>query len=158
MYNLNMLMAFISWWYGKGWAWRANKILDGIERSIDTFSLGLLVKTWFAPFRQIDAGNFSNASLEIRIRKFFDRLISRFIGAFLRSIVIFVGIFYISFKALFGIFMLILWGIMPIAPIIFVVIFTSGWTPKILPEIKKNFQKPQNSVQENFERGQNVQP
>ena len=32
-----MFMSFLTWWYGKGLAWRAEKILDGVERSIDTF-------------------------------------------------------------------------------------------------------------------------
>ena len=82
-----MFMSFLTWWYGKGLAWRADKILDGIERSIDTFSLGLLIKTWFAPFRQIDALGVSNASIEVRIKKSFDKLFSRFIGAFLRTII-----------------------------------------------------------------------
>ena len=72
-----MLISFLTWWYGKGLAWSAEKILEGIERSIDTFSLGLLIKTWFAPFRQIDALGVLNASIEVRIKKFFDKLFSR---------------------------------------------------------------------------------
>ena len=95
-------MSFISWWYGKGWVLKAEKTLDGIERSIDTFSLGLLLRTWFAPFRQIDAGGLVNASLEMRMRKFLDRLVSRFIGALLRTIVMLIGIFYITAKTIYG--------------------------------------------------------
>ena len=134
-----MFMSFLSWWYGKGLAWRAEKILDGIGRSIDTFSLGLLLKTWFAPFRQIDALGIANASLEVRIKKFFDKLFSRFIGAFLRTIIMIIGVFYISFKAIWGVIMLILWLILPILPIILVMIFITGWTPKIIPKIREDF-------------------
>ena len=139
-----MLISFLTWWYGKGLAWRAEKILEGIERSIDTFSLGLLIKTWFAPFRQIDALGVLNASIEVRIKKFFDKLFSRFIGAFLRTIIMIIGVFFISFKAIWGLIMLILWLILPVLPIILAVIFTTGWTPKIIPKINdvfRNWQK-----------------
>lgn len=134
-------MSFISWWYGKGWSWRAEKIIDGIERSIDTFSLGLLVKTWFAPFRQIDAGVTQGGSLDVRFRRALDRLFSRFIGAFLRTIVMIIGVFYISIKAIWGMIMLVLWALMPIVPIILFMIFSIGWSPKILPKIKDGLQK-----------------
>lgn len=136
-----MFMSFISWWYGKGWSWRAEKIIDGIERSIDTFSLGLLVKTWFSPFRQIDAGVAQGGSLDVRFRRALDRLFSRFIGAFLRTIVMIIGVFYISIKAIWGMVMLVLWALMPIAPIILFIIFSIGWSPKILPKIKDGLQK-----------------
>lgn len=126
-----MLMAFISWWYGKGWAWRAERILDGLERSMDTFSLGLLAKTWFAPFRQIDAGGVVGGSLEVRFRKALDKLFSRFIGAFLRTIVMMVGVVWISAKAIWGMAVLILHPFLPFLPIVFVVIFTTGWVPKM---------------------------
>lgn len=141
-----MFMSFLTWWYGKGLAWRAEKILDGIERSIDTFSLGLLIKTWFAPFRQIDALGVSNASIEVRIKKSFDKLFSRFIGAFLRTIIMIIGIFFISFKAIWGLAMLILWLISPVLPIILAVIFTTGWTPKIIPKIKDDFKNWQKNI------------
>ena len=138
-----MLMSFISWWYGKGLGWKAEKILDSIEHSMDTFSLGLLAKTWFSPFRQIDANSGANLPLDAQIRKFFDKLISRIIGAMLRSVVMVVGVGYISAKAIFGIFQIFLWIIMPILPIVFVVFFTMNLTPNILPKIKTQIQKTQ---------------
>lgn len=135
-----MLKAFISWWYTKGWAWRAEKILDGIEKTMDYFSLGLLIKTWFSPFRQIDAGKLANASLEMRMKKLFDRTFSRFMGAMLRTILMLVGIIVISAKAVFGLATLLFWPIMPIFPVISIFIFMSGWTPQIIPSLQKTFQ------------------
>lgn len=138
VYNIDMLMAFISWWYGKGWQWKADKILGGIERSMDTFSLGLLIKTWFAPFRQIDAAGGINSSLDVRIRRFFDRLVSRFIGALLRSAVMIIGIFYITLKALFGLILLAIWPFVPILPIIFIVLFLLNVKIGVFPKIKNS--------------------
>ena len=136
-----MLMRFFSWWYGKGLAWRAEQILDGIERSVDTFSLGLLLKTWFAPFRQIDAGAGAGGSLDARIRRALDKLLSRFIGALLRTFVMIIGVFYIAGKTIFGLLGMILWLFAPILPIVFVVIFITGWTPKVLPMLRDEFSK-----------------
>lgn len=139
MYNLLMLKAFISWWYAKGWAWKAEQILQSLERTIDYFSLGLLLKTWFAPFRQIDAGKLKNASLEMRMRKFFDRTFSRFMGAMVRTVVMLIGVIVISVKAFFGLFVLIFWPIMPIFPVVAIFIFMSGWTPQIIPKVQESF-------------------
>ena len=122
-------------------AWRAEQILDGIERSVDTFSLGLLLKTWFAPFRQIDAGVGAGGSLDERIRRALDKLLSRFIGALLRTFVMIIGVFYIAGKTIFGLLGMILWLFAPILPIVFVVIFTTGWTPKVLPMLRDEFSK-----------------
>ena len=153
-YNLIMLMAFISWWYSKGWLARAETILDSLEKSIDYFSLSLLIKTWFAPFRQIDAVGVSGGALDVRIRRAFDKLFSRFIGAFLRTIMLIVGVFFIAAKALWGIFNLLLWLAMPILPIVFVVIFTTGWTPQIMPMLRAEFSKMNFSQSSNAEKSQ----
>jgi hypothetical protein len=155
VYNLIMLVAFISWWYGKGFVWKSERILSGIERSINTFSLGLLLKTWFAPFRQIDAVGVSGGALDVRIRRAFDKLFSRFIGAFLRTIMLIVGVFFIAAKALWGIFNLLLWLAMPILPIVFVVIFTTGWTPKIMTDLRKTFSRTETSQTSTPKTGDN---
>ena len=149
-----MLMRFFSWWYGKGLAWRAEQILDGIERSVDTFSLGLLLKTWFAPFRQIDAGSRAGGSLDERIRRALDKLLSRFIGALLRTFVMIIGVFYIAGKTIFGLLGIILWIFAPILPIVFVVIFTTGWTPQIMPMLRAEFSKMNFSQSSNAEKSQ----
>ena len=151
-----MLMAFISWWYSKGWALKAEKILDSSERSVDYFSLGILVKTWFSPFHQIDAGKFSNASLEIRMRKFFDRSFSRVFGGFLRTLVMLIGIIVISFKVVVGIITLIIWPIVPILPVVFFGLFMSGWTPPIVENIQKMTTQPAKTQEETTTKKTNI--
>lgn len=136
-----MLISLLSWWYSKGLAWKSGQILDGLEKSINTFSLGLLVRTWFAPFRQIDAGEMSYGGLDYRFRRSLDKLISRFIGALLRASVMFAGVIFISIKAIYGFLVLIFWILAPILPIVFVVIFATGWTPNIISKIKVDFSR-----------------
>jgi len=57
-----------------------------------------------------------------------------------------IGVFYISFRAIWGVIMLILWLISPILPIILVVIFITGWTPKIIPKIREDFKNWQKNT------------
>lgn len=136
-----MFIAMISWWYSKGLAWRAEKILSSIEKLINTFSLGLLIKTWFAPFRQIDAVNAGGGSLDVRLRRALDKLFSRFVGAFLRTFMMIFGVFFITIKALWGILNLLIWLAAPILPIVFVVLFTTNWTPNWLSNLRSEFSK-----------------
>lgn len=121
-----MVMSFISWWYRGGWAAKSEQILDSLERSIDYFSLSILIRTWFSPFRQIDAAKYSNLPLNLRMRNFFDRSFSRVFGAIIRTIVMLIGIMFIAIKALLGLFLLAIWPFFPILPIVFAVLFLLG--------------------------------
>ena len=153
-----MLMAFFSWWYSKGLAWKAEKILVSLERTMNTFSLGLLVKTWFAPFRQIDAVA-SGGSLDVRIRRSLDKLISRFIGALLRTSVMIIGGLFIIIKSIWGIFCLVCWLVMPILPVVFIAMFFSGWTPNIILVLKsglQNINTPAKSSQQERKTKSNI--
>ena len=57
-----------------------------------------------------------------------------------------IGVFFISFKAIWGLIMLILWLILPVLPIVLAVIFTTGWTPKIIPKINDDFRNWQKNT------------
>lgn len=50
-----------------------------------------------------------------------------------------IGVFFIAFKALWGLVLLLLWLVLPVLPLVLVVIFTTGWTPKIVPKIRDDF-------------------
>jgi len=50
------VVGLISWWYSVGWRRMVASVWGSVERLYDTFSLGLLLKTLFAPWRQISAG------------------------------------------------------------------------------------------------------
>ena len=80
----------LSWWYGAGWKACLRGLRERLVSSYDYFSIGLLAKTLFAPFRQISAGKV-RGPIGLQWRAFVDRLISRFIGAFVRLILIVVG-------------------------------------------------------------------
>lgn len=123
-----MVVAFFSWWYGSGWRQEATRIGQTIAKLADTFSIGLLLTSLFSPFRQISVGKV-NGPLEVRIRAWLDKLISRCIGAMVRSTMIVTGIAAIGLTVLFGMLRLALWPLLPAMPLLGAVLMLSGWIP-----------------------------
>lgn len=123
-----IVVAFFSWWYGAGWQQEARLIGRAISRLSDTFSIGLLITTLFQPFRQISAGKVSG-SLEVQFRAWLDRLISRFIGAMVRSTMIVIGMLAIGLTAALGALRLAFWPVLPFVPLLGLMLMTLGWMP-----------------------------
>lgn len=121
------LVGILSWWYSSGFVTKIRSLVNRLVRLADFFSIGLLFRTLFNPFRQISA-DATGRSLSEKIRAYFDRLLSRVIGAIVRSFMIIFGMIAIIFQALFGVIILVFWLIAPILPIIGLVLMTIGWT------------------------------
>lgn len=125
---LMIIMAFFSWWYGAGWANEAKRVKLKIDGISDTFSIALLIATLFSPFRQISAGK-ANGGLDAIIRAWLDRLVSRMIGAMVRSVMIFIGIISLAAISVYGILVLAIWPLIPFAPVIALFVMMTGWVP-----------------------------
>ena len=129
VYNVDMfIVGLLGWWYGAGWRERARIIGERLARTYDFFSLDLLLKTLFAPFRQISAGQV-RGSLGVQFRAFFDRLLSRCIGAVVRTLMLIVGAVWTTVLAIAGLIEIVLWLFVPIFPIAGAVMFAIGWVP-----------------------------
>ena len=87
-----------------------------LQRVNDQFSLGLLLKTLFQPFRQISANDRYGDALEDKIRAWFDRLVSRIIGAFIRLFTMAVGVVALIFTLILSLIMIVLWLALPVLP------------------------------------------
>lgn len=122
------VVGILSWWYSAGWRQRFTMLKERLANTMDYFSIDLLARTLFAPFRQISAGRV-DGPLGVKLRAFLDRLISRAIGAMVRSTMIIFGIGAIAIHSLVGAITLIVWAIIPIFPLIGIVLFISGWVP-----------------------------
>lgn len=128
-YNKFMvIMGFFSWWYGDGWKQCVQRIRGGLASLYDYFSFDLLLKTLFAPFRQIDAGQV-RGSMQDKMKAFGSRLFSRVFGAFLRTFIMIIGVFAIMIALVIAAMRLLLWPILPLLPIVFLIFAISGWVP-----------------------------
>jgi len=117
--------ALFSWWYGVGLREQIAKIKMSFVVNNDRFSIGLLLRTLFQPFRQISADS-GGRSVEERMRSGFDKLISRFIGAIVRSFVIIAGLIVTIFMAVISFIRIVLWLTMPALPIVGAILLTIG--------------------------------
>ena len=96
---------------------------------VDFFSMGSLIRTLFQPFRQISAAAASaDSSLELKFHMFIDRLVSRVVGFFSRLILLIVGSIIIILGSIFSLLALILWPVIPLAPVAGIILTIIGVT------------------------------
>ncbi len=117
----------ISWWYLDGYKLFASKLWTKLGDTIDLFSIGSLLKTLFAPYRQISA-NETGDSIDAKILAFVDRLVSRMVGGVARIMIVLCGIVVITIQFVGSILSLLVWPILPLLPVVFIVLFFAGVT------------------------------
>lgn len=123
-----LVTAFVVWWYGGGWSRQAAEVASQLRRTADFFSLGLLLKTLFRPFRGISAEPVSGP-LSIRVRAWFDRLLSRLIGAVVRLFTALAGAAALLLVTVTGGLRLAIWPLLPLAPLGLIILWLAGWVP-----------------------------
>lgn len=118
-----LALSFLQWWYSRGWAIYFEGFRARIRNSADFFSIGLLLRTLFQPFRQISANESDeNRSIDVHFQVIIDKLISRFIGAIVRICIIFAGIVLMTIQIVGGLALGILWPFIPLLPIAGIVV------------------------------------
>lgn len=123
------LVGLISWWYGRGWVEQWRRSGDMLLRTLEFFSIGQLASTLFSPFRQISVGSSGNGSFSSAISAFFDKLISRIIGGFVRLFTILAGITIIFIQVVYVGLIMAFWWAVPLLPFAGVAAFLLGWMP-----------------------------
>lgn len=113
-----LMVGLIEWWYSRGWRIFIGKLVDQLRNAADFFSIRLLVGNMFSPFRQISVGESTSPALSAQISAFFDRLLSRLIGATVRLILLLAGTLVIILQALVGVLVVVLWPFVPVLIII----------------------------------------
>lgn len=116
-----LFLAFFSWWYTAGWAQLGQRAVGGVMGTLEFFSVGMLLRSLFAPFRQISVGRV-RGSLDTQVRAWADRQISRGIGAMVRLAVIVFGLLATLLMAIVAVALLVLWPAVPLVPVIVTII------------------------------------
>lgn len=122
------IVGMLTWWYSGGVRWLLAQIGRRFMGVVDFFSIDLLLKTLFAPFRQIDAG-LTGRSLEAKFRLFIDKLIGRLIGFFMRTFMIAFGLIVLLVLAIGTVVGIALWLALPLFPAAGLTLFLAGWVP-----------------------------
>lgn len=122
-----LLVGILEWWYSAGFKRQIKLLVSRVESVIDMFSIRSLVKTWLAPYKQISASiEQSDNSFAIQIRHMFDNLISRAVGAVVRTFMIILGLLTTGLLVVINFIFLGFWLVVPFLPIIGLLLFIAG--------------------------------
>lgn len=119
------IVGMLSWWYTDGWQrrvlWAKNKLIS----SYDYFSIDLLARTLFSPWRQISAGKVQGP-IGVQLRAWLDNLISRIIGGIVRTIMMVIGVITILITAVVCVIAIVVWALIPFAILITIILAIAG--------------------------------
>ena len=119
-----MVFYLLGWWYAQGFVWVLEKIEQSFLNIGKSLAVKVLLKTWFAPWKQITTtSGYANF-----IQKSIDSTVSRFIGFFVRTFMLLVAFFWAIFVMAFGAIWLAVWAFIPLSIIILPVLFFTGVT------------------------------
>jgi hypothetical protein len=115
-----LMVAFLQWWYGPGWRDASSRLMARLHDTYLTFSLPILVRTLFAPWRRIISP--AGASLQARFRAVIDNAVSRAVGFTMRLSLLVAALVILAFNLILGGLILVLWPVIPaLGPILIVV-------------------------------------
>ncbi len=121
-----LVVSFVQWWYGRGFKEYLAKFVDRLKDAADFFSIRLLVRNFFAPFRQIATEKRDNLPLNERIHAWADLLISRLVGATIRFFLLIIGTIFLIVRAAVGLVIMILWPLAPLVLVYSVMLYIRG--------------------------------
>src|SRR5690606_8421 len=117
-----LIFSFFQWWYSQGWANSLKSIGASLANVANSFSLPLLAKTLFAPWKQIVSKPRSDAPLGFKMRAVLDNLVSRFVGFWVRLFVIIAGLLSLAAVFVFRFIVFATWPLLPISPLIVLIV------------------------------------
>ncbi len=123
------LVGILSWWYGRGWLGQWRRISDRWRATVQFFSIGQLFATLYAPYRQISANTADTSNPMAAMKAFFDQLVSRIIGSFVRFFTIIAGCIVILLQVVYETTIMVLWWFLPVLPVVGFILFAIGWVP-----------------------------
>lgn len=100
----------LGWWYGQGWSWLLKIIQDNLKTVGETFSVPILLKTWFSPWKQIQ----TQSSFRNFFQAAIDNLVSRLIGAVVRTFMLLAALFLTFGLVAGGFVLMIVWPVFPL--------------------------------------------
>ncbi len=108
-----LALELVSWWYSKGWSELASRSVNLLTGLYSYFSVSLLLKTIFSPWKMIVS--YGSRSLNQRLRAMADNLVSRMVGLSVRLIVLVTALVLMLLAMTLSLVALLLWPLLPLA-------------------------------------------
>jgi hypothetical protein len=109
--NVMLVLELFSWWFGQGWQQVAKNSGRRLVRVANLFSVPILLRTLWAPWRRIIT--YPGASIDAKLRAMGDNLVSRFIGFTVRLLVLLTAAIMLIGLCVIGVISIILWPLVP---------------------------------------------
>lgn len=122
------LVGLISWWYGDGFKRSLSGSAERLASTYDFFSISIILKTLFSPFRQISAGKVGGDFGSL-LRGLVDKLISRTVGFVVRLFTLIAGVVALTGQLAGGVIVTAVWLVTPVIPVVGFILMALGWTP-----------------------------
>jgi hypothetical protein len=107
-----MVFELLSWWYSQGWGQAIKRIYKWAYDISLALSAGQLLRSLFEPWRRIVSAG--GRSLDVKIKNFFDNLVSRAVGATVRTLVLITAGAAMIGAVVFGIVVAVVWPLVPL--------------------------------------------
>jgi len=118
-----LALEFFTWWYSRGWRQLAKNMQRRIALTSSMFSVPILLRTLFAPWKRIIT--YPGASIEAKVRAFSDNMVSRFVGFTVRILVLFAAAIMLLIVSAVAVVELVAW---PLLPVLVLVTLVKGIT------------------------------
>ena len=106
------MLSFFSWWYGPGLVGLVRAIQRRMQQLADMFSVAILLRTLFSPWRRIIT--YPGAGLEAHLRAMLDNMVSRVIGLLVRISVLLTAAVLFVLLTIVSALQIILWPLLPL--------------------------------------------
>jgi hypothetical protein len=114
-----LALELFTWWYGQGWVQLAKNVRKRIVGTSNMFSVPILIRTLFSPWKRIIT--YPGASIDAKIRAFGDNMVSRAVGFSVRLLVLFTAALMLLAVSIVAIVEVTTWPLVPIAALVMLV-------------------------------------
>lgn len=108
-----MIFELLRWWYGAGWAAAFSRITERTASVSHAFSVPILLKTLFAPWRRIVTSGAKG--LDAKMQALLDNLVSRTVGFVSRFVMLIAAAVVTLGTFLLGAAIALAWPLIPFA-------------------------------------------
>ncbi len=117
-------IGFLRWWYGPGWRDAGQRVLSRVTGIYRYFSLPILLRTLFQPWRRIISPG--GGSLQQQTRAMLDNLVSRWVGFSIRILSLLAAVILMTAALVLGGILIAAWPLLPLASLIMVAAGLTG--------------------------------